>query len=473
MNEKPLERLNYFNGQRLQAADFKLEQEYQIRVRRWLNRSLHTPGIASGLQVYAIKDAPRVKVLPGLAIDYLGREIILLEEQDVPVAGHGSKKKGNGTSDDVDKDKSKDNGNGACSGPYLTIRYQEEVIAQQDACCAVGGNSTNKAAWGGPARILAEPVLELNDELPHESSGKIALACITLAKGCASIDRVDTGVRRYIGEASAAKVRQYALEGERHIDPDPVNRGRIYFHIRGRQPNSVSLYLRAAQFSKLFYTELGQHSHGTSAAGFSVTVPEHRHTLTPASTGTADIDDILADVSGALTRPVHYSIIAGPPGRQASLKDWMTTSITFQPAGPLPGQHWHSIPSQTVTQPAQAVDLAGAGNSGPAGVADVIARNDPEKALSYVDDLRVFMGPDINRLVELTDDILDQLRVTQSSTTWDKLGNGTEGHALAVTGSGEIRLDFLPNVSFAEGEYVIELRVASGGGRVLYNLYVE
>jgi hypothetical protein len=37
MNEKPLERLNYFNGQRLQAGDFKLEQDYHMRVRRWLN----------------------------------------------------------------------------------------------------------------------------------------------------------------------------------------------------------------------------------------------------------------------------------------------------------------------------------------------------------------------------------------------------------------------------------------------------
>ena len=62
MNEKPLERLNYFNGQRLQAADFKLEQDYHMRVRRWLNRSLYTPGIASGLEVYAMPSAPKVRV---------------------------------------------------------------------------------------------------------------------------------------------------------------------------------------------------------------------------------------------------------------------------------------------------------------------------------------------------------------------------------------------------------------------------
>jgi len=42
MTEKVLERLNYYNGQRLEASDLKVEQEYHIRVRRWLNKSLPT-----------------------------------------------------------------------------------------------------------------------------------------------------------------------------------------------------------------------------------------------------------------------------------------------------------------------------------------------------------------------------------------------------------------------------------------------
>lgn len=56
MNEKPLERLNYYNGQRLEASDFKTEQEYHIRTRRWLNKSLYTAGIARGLEVRSYKD---------------------------------------------------------------------------------------------------------------------------------------------------------------------------------------------------------------------------------------------------------------------------------------------------------------------------------------------------------------------------------------------------------------------------------
>src|SRR3954462_15690854 len=72
MTEKPVERLNYYNGQRLEASDLKLEQEYHIRVRRWLNKSLYSAGIARGLEVRDQKkvdpndpSAPVVVVGPG------------------------------------------------------------------------------------------------------------------------------------------------------------------------------------------------------------------------------------------------------------------------------------------------------------------------------------------------------------------------------------------------------------------------
>ncbi len=152
MSEKPLERLNYFNGQRLQAGDFKLEQEYHMRVRRWLNRSLYTSGIAMGLEVYAVAGAPRVRVNPGLALDPLGREIILLDAREVPVMhdiGQGS----------------------GMEGSYLVIRYDETLLAQQDACCVPSGSGDNKAAQGGPSRVLANPVIECVPDLPLEEAG--------------------------------------------------------------------------------------------------------------------------------------------------------------------------------------------------------------------------------------------------------------------------------------------------------------
>ena len=40
--EQPLDRVNYFNGQRLDAADFRADQDYQMRVRRKLFSSLYS-----------------------------------------------------------------------------------------------------------------------------------------------------------------------------------------------------------------------------------------------------------------------------------------------------------------------------------------------------------------------------------------------------------------------------------------------
>jgi len=69
--------------------------------------------------------------------------------------------------------------------------------------------------------------------------------------------------------------------------------------------------------------------------------------------------------------------------------------------------------------------------------------------------------------------ILTQLQDGRPAQDWTRFGDGTAGHALVADGTQEIKLDFLPNVAFDEGEHVIEFTVTSGGGRILYNLYVE
>lgn len=487
MNEKPVERLNYFNGQRLQAADFKLEQEYHMRVRRWLNRSLYTPGIASGLEVYAIAGAPKVKVLPGLAIDHLGREIILLEEQNVDVIDQG----GNGNG----------NGNGVCKGPYLTIRYQEEVIAQQDACCAVGGDSKNKAAWGGPARILAEPVLEMNAELPHESSGKIALACLTLAKGCASVETtVDTGVRRYVGEAFAAKVRQYALEGVRDIDEN--NPGIITFHIEGRQPRSIALYLRGAQFPTLYYTELGKHKHASDIEGGIETstdgaIADHRHGLTGlttqdpghshtvfGNTGKWGYDDLdgFHDVYHALSLVEEY----GDPNGDEKSRDIYTrhhgTNLTDRVNMSTSTEaHSHAVNDSTTLD---AGSVPGHKHTLSASMSDSGVEY-PARAgapLTFVVDLHVAIHRE-DQKTDITEGILRQLADVSPDWSNKRLG-GTDGdqHIFVARGTGAIKLDYL-GLTFSPGEYRIELSAPKlfdakqqpipNGGRLYYNLYVE
>ena len=80
-----VERLQFFDGQRLFAEDLQgLEQQH--RELRWLhNQSLHQPGVAAGYAVYGNKGDREVTIQPGYAIDSDGREIVLTETEVVPV----------------------------------------------------------------------------------------------------------------------------------------------------------------------------------------------------------------------------------------------------------------------------------------------------------------------------------------------------------------------------------------------------
>jgi hypothetical protein len=80
-----IERLQFFNGQRLFASDLQGLEAFN-REMRWLHdRSLHQPGIGSGFAVYGKKGDREIKIKPGYAIDSLGREIVLTETWIEPV----------------------------------------------------------------------------------------------------------------------------------------------------------------------------------------------------------------------------------------------------------------------------------------------------------------------------------------------------------------------------------------------------
>lgn len=89
-----IERLDFFNGQRLFAEDLQTLDGFN-RQMRWLhNRSLHAFGIGSGFFIVRGERGDReMTIAPGYAIDNNGREIILLLPRTVtvpPVADDGS-----------------------------------------------------------------------------------------------------------------------------------------------------------------------------------------------------------------------------------------------------------------------------------------------------------------------------------------------------------------------------------------------
>src|SRR5918995_6030029 len=76
-----IERLQFFNGQRLFANDLQGLEAFN-REMRWLhNKSLHQPGIGNGFAVSGKKGDREVTIGPGYAIDREGREIVLIRDQ--------------------------------------------------------------------------------------------------------------------------------------------------------------------------------------------------------------------------------------------------------------------------------------------------------------------------------------------------------------------------------------------------------
>jgi hypothetical protein len=98
----------YFSGQRLTADDLTAGQAFH-RELRWLhNRGLHTWGIAFGLAVRGERGDGAVTVTPGYAVDCQGRDLVLDEDQIVPVPSVAG-------------------ASGAPATWYLTVSYQEDA----------------------------------------------------------------------------------------------------------------------------------------------------------------------------------------------------------------------------------------------------------------------------------------------------------------------------------------------------------
>jgi hypothetical protein len=435
-----LERLNYFNGQRLQAGDFRLEQEYHIQVRRWLNKSLYTWGIAAGLQVTVKEgDAHKVVVGPGMALDTEGREIILLEGREIQVAGTPSPVAG------------------IVFGNYLVIQYAEEKVAPVVDGCAtpLKDKSSQKLAWGGPSRIRSEPVISWQSNWPNQNSGKIVLAQVELDEMCA-VRAIHLAVRKYAGEARPPKTLAYALEGEKDIDEH--NSKKIYFHIRGGRPETVTLYLRAAPFSSLYYTELGRHTHALDIEVKSHSPIEgHSHSLgeiktsfvdPPAHIVTGDIDEDPAEADNVL-------MVDDTKAWKANLTAKVNLSVVHDKG------HEHLIAAGQQTSVGGAIAAqshAVTGSIAHTGLNP--AARTAGSSFSYVADLRILLDKK-----DYTATILDRLE-------WTQLGNGTANHPIVQDGTGPIQLELL-GMDLNEREHCLELKVTSGGGRILYNLYVE
>ncbi|MEZ5333108.1 MAG: hypothetical protein R2991_13910 [Thermoanaerobaculia bacterium] len=83
----PFRRLRFYAGRLLTAEDLEAEQEYHRAKRRLQNRLLFGAGVVSGLGC-TVESVGRIRVEAGVAVDCLGREIVVPAPQtlDVPDA---------------------------------------------------------------------------------------------------------------------------------------------------------------------------------------------------------------------------------------------------------------------------------------------------------------------------------------------------------------------------------------------------
>ncbi|MEU4219147.1 hypothetical protein [Actinoplanes sp. NPDC026623] len=466
-----VERLHYYNGRRLTAADFAVEQQYHLAMRRLLNHGLFTPGVVNGLEVSKV-DATHVRVAPGLALDPAGRELVVPlgpdEQRTVVVPAQRPTRR--------------------AGGYFLVLRYAEERIpATEDACASP---ATPQAAR---IREVAEllwtedfPAPGLCDPNRSSIDCAVVLALVTTTATC-EIDDIVIGVRQYARPTHVSQVSAFAVEGEKDIDRD--NPKVLHFQIRGGSPNSVVLQLWGDRFSTLHYTELAQHAHALSAiavGGTSVPLLSHQHDQAHTHSIPRTADD-----------GVHrHSILVRP-----SLEHIATEGPPLIPIPPLPASlryvemNGFRLPSDPARPFVQDSDGHGHNSGGPTGAATPATSGTPTSVAAAPLHSHTFAatvdasgtqqtrnGPPYGFLNKLQvnfdgQDITAEVVAKLPNSWGGLLGNGDAAHGLNDARGTDL-LDLIEIVNAAglvidTGPHTLTFSVAAGGGKILYNLYVE
>jgi hypothetical protein len=171
-NIPELERITFFNGQQLTAADLS-ELQRTNRELRWLhNRSLHRWGIGFGLDATGQKGDSTVTITPGYGVDCMGREIILTQPvtKTVPAVGSGT--------------------GGAAANFYLVAAYQadadQKVLARKPGICS----------GEGAVRLGEEPLIDWRKPEQLLPGNELILAQASILN-CQLSQPLSLAVRRY------------------------------------------------------------------------------------------------------------------------------------------------------------------------------------------------------------------------------------------------------------------------------------
>ncbi|NES77323.1 MULTISPECIES: hypothetical protein [Okeania] len=164
-----IKRLNYFTSQFLVENDFRDEQAYHRRMRHLHNRSLHTWGVVTGLEINKSGDK-QVSVNNGMAIDSEGKEIVVLEEQPADIKTVSLSEFAAG------------------STVYITLAVQD---FEDEADSYTLGSEIKYT------RTTERPQLETSSTQPADDGAVVLLAEVQLDdSGNVDVDTIDNSVRR-------------------------------------------------------------------------------------------------------------------------------------------------------------------------------------------------------------------------------------------------------------------------------------
>ncbi len=174
-----IKRVRYFDGLYLKEEEFKLDQDYHIRMRRLHNRHLHGYGIVWGLAVENGGSTGAVVIRPGMAIDKsydtqfseeVGREIVVVGDTPLDLSAQ---------SGDV----------------YVWVRFNE---APADIVPDRGGTE--------PIHIVGTAVIEFATTPPatEDLPWKLILAKVTVSGG--AVTEIDDSPRILLGSGGGTVI---------------------------------------------------------------------------------------------------------------------------------------------------------------------------------------------------------------------------------------------------------------------------
>jgi hypothetical protein len=185
-----VERLQFFNGQRLFADDLQGIEAFN-REMRWLhNRSLHQSGIGNGFAVRADKGDREVWIGPGYALDAHGREIVLTQPLTLQVPPVSADDDGNPVAYDL-------------AVRYPEDEYLEEAETRAGVCGAYGVVRREEApvfCWIRLARDVRDQLTAMDPKLKQAVENGML---ITVAR----VKVLDCRLHRFVSVAERRDAR--------------------------------------------------------------------------------------------------------------------------------------------------------------------------------------------------------------------------------------------------------------------------